>query len=220
MKGISHVLVLAAVLAVSLEARADWVLSASQDGGAFSTLANGAYTGSTGTNFSGTFGNFAFNINLVDMQTASQALLSLQSVTANNQSALAAHSLDLRLADSGYTMAGSAGNSLTLTSNIAADRLTGTGLLTFQTLVSGGALTPLQTVSVVPGSDGQSASFIRGATLGLQNDTTITLGASGQIQETGSSEVNAAPEPATLGLALAGAGFAGGFALIRRKRKA
>ena len=208
----------ALVLATTGLSRADWVLTASEDGGTFSAVTNGTFTTLTGTSFTGTFHDFAFNVNLVDNQSANGALLSLQSVTANNDGTTA-HSLDLRLVDSNFTQPGGTGNNMNLVSNIASNLIQGTGTLSFQTLVNGVALTPLQTLVTIPGSNSQTANFTRGASFSLQNDTMFnSLSAGGQIQETGSSNVTAVPEPASIGLAMGGLGILGGFSFIRRKR--
>lgn len=209
----------AVMLATTGLCRANWILSASEDGGAFTTIASGGSTSLIGTAVSGTYNDFGFNINLVDNQSAGGAILSLQSVTANNNGS-AAHSLDFRLVDSNFTQPGGNGGSMTLVSNIASNLLVGTGTLSFQTLVDGVAITPLQTLASIPGSDSQTAGFTRGTSFSLQNDTIFTsLSAGGVIQETGSSNVTPTPEPASICLAVTGLGFLGSFSFFRRKAR-
>jgi hypothetical protein len=125
---------------------------------------------------------------------------------------LGASPLILTATQTGFSLPGVAGSTLGFTSSLAVN-----GLRTGDTVGLTGSIdatsTPPQSLSS-PGTDIKSLSYVRGATYNLTAQSSITLLFAGDTAiysatETAAPAVSTVPEPASVTLALIGAGLAG-----------
>jgi hypothetical protein len=205
--GLAVFLAIGAVVIFPAGARASWVLTVS-DGSAGGTL---TFTGGSSPPSSSEFAlegpgvspdsKYSYVIGLTDGQTATQSSLSEIAISISN---LTGGNLPITtsLTENDFTLPGSSGSQVFVTSNISATSPTG-GSGTFVTLFNGIAM-PTQSFSIPDTGSSETQTFTRGASYSVEQTTSITLGGGNTLQMTGTDTVLPVPEPRTITLICCG----------------
>jgi hypothetical protein len=156
----------------------------------------------TFTDYSG-----SVSVNSSNPPIGTQPLSLNPNITANTAGA---SPLIITATQTGFTSPGAAGSRLNFTSTLAVSTLTsGTVGLTSSIGASLGTSTPPQSLSS-PGTNTQTLIYTRGTTYGLSVQTTIILtGVGDSTNYSATATASTVPEPASVTLALIGAGLAG-----------